>query len=99
MRAPNIVIFVFTCILAFVGACEYVGIPFSIPDVRLPLVGTTAAIPQFLASHSFWLMFSAWLLLTIATVLPRYVGSRAEADHTTRRPEADHHVSEAQPAR
>ncbi len=90
MRAPNVVIFVITAILAFVGACEYVGIPFSIPDIKLPLVGfTTAAIPPFLASHSFWLMFSAWLLLAVATLLPRHAASRSETDH---------HVGEPQPA-
>jgi hypothetical protein len=99
MRAPNALIFVITAILAFVGACEYVGIPFSIPDIKLPLVGfTTAAIPPFLASHAFWLMFAAWLLLAIAALMPRRVADRSETSHTAGRPTAGHHVVEPQPA-
>ena len=89
MRAPNVVIFVTTAILAFVGGCEYVGSPFSIPDIKLPLAGiTTAAIQPFLASHAFWLMFSAWLLLAIAALLPRRAASRSETSY---------HVGEPQP--
>jgi hypothetical protein len=99
MRAPNVATFVITAVLAFVGACEYVGIPFTIPDIKLPLVGfTTAAIPPFLASHAFWLMFSAWFLLAIAALLPRRAASRSEADHKTSGFKADHHVGEPQPA-
>lgn len=90
MRAPNVVIFVITAILAFVGGCEYAGIPFSIPDIKLPLAGiTTAAIQPFLASHAFWLMFSAWLLLAIAALLPRRAASGSETSH---------HAGEPQPA-
>ena len=82
MRAPNIAIFIVTCILAFVSGCEYVGAPIPIPVVTLPLVGvTTAAIPAFLASHAFWLMFAAWFLLAIAAVLPRRAATGAEAGH------------------
>ena len=99
MRAPNVLIFVVTCILAFVGACEYVGIPFSIPDVKLPLVGfTTAAIPPFLAAHSFWFMVSAWALLAIATLLPQHLASRSKTDHAASKSETGHHVGEPQPA-
>jgi hypothetical protein len=99
MRAPNALIFVITAILAFVGACEYVGIPFSIPDIKLPLVGfTTAAIPPFLASHAFWLMFAAWFLLAIAALLPRRAAHGSKTGHAAGRPAADHHVGEPQPA-
>jgi hypothetical protein len=99
MRAPNVLIFLVTSLLAFVSACEYVGIPFSIPDIKLPLVGfTTAAIPPFLASHAFWLMFSAWLLLAIAALLPRGAAHRSESDHVVSRRAADHHVGHPQPA-
>ncbi len=99
MRAPNALIFVITAVLAFVGACEYVGIPFSIPDIKLPLVGfTTAAIPPFLASHAFWLIFSAWLLLAIAALLPRRTAHRSEIGHAAGKPVAGHHVGEPQPA-
>jgi hypothetical protein len=100
MRAPNALIFVITAPLAFVGACEYVGIPFSIPDIKLPLVGcTTAAIPPFLASHAFWLMFAAWFLLAIAALLPRRAAHRSEASHAaSSSPAAGHHVGEPQPA-
>jgi hypothetical protein len=98
MRAPNVVILVTTAILAFVGGCEYVGIPFSIPDIKLPLVGfTTAAIQPFLASHAFWLMFSAWLLLAIAALLPRRAPSRSKTDFASRS-KTDHHVGEPQSA-
>lgn len=99
MRAPNVLIFLVTSLLAFVSACEYVGIPFSIPDIKLPLVGiTTAAIPPFLASHAFWLMFSAWLLLAIAALLPRRAAHRSETDRGVSRSVADHHVGQPQPA-
>jgi hypothetical protein len=98
MRAPNALIFVLTAILAFVGACEYAGIPFSIPDIKLPLVGfTTAAIPPFLASHAFWLMFAAWFLLAIAALLPRRAAHRSEASHAAGSPPAGHHVGAPQP--
>jgi hypothetical protein len=100
MRAPNVVIFLITAVLAFVGACEYVGIPFPIPDIKLPLVGfTTAAITSFLASHSFWLMFAAWLLLSIATLLPRRAAHGSETGHGVGSSLAsNHHVGAPQPA-
>jgi hypothetical protein len=99
MRAPNVGIFVITAILAFVSGCQYVGIPFSIPEIKLPLVGfTTAAIPPFLASHAFWLMFSAWFLLAIAALLPQRAAHRSKAGHASSGAKADRHVGEPQPA-
>jgi membrane protein implicated in regulation of membrane protease activity len=96
MRVPNIAIFVVTCILALVSGCQYVGAPIPIPVITIPLVGvTTAAISSFLASYAFWLMFAAWLLLAIATVLPRRAAARSELDHHS---VADHPVAEPQPA-
>jgi len=65
MRAPNILTFFFTVILAFVGVWEHLAIPVNIPDVALPLIGSTKAIPPFLEAHSFWVVFTAWLLLAI----------------------------------
>ena len=63
MRAPNILMFLFAAILALVGVSEHLAIPVNIPDVALPLIGSTKAIPPFLAAYSFWVVFTAWLLL------------------------------------
>src|SRR5271156_6955599 len=71
MRAPNILIFLLTLILAFVGVWEHLGAPVKIPDYSLPLIGSVKDLLPFLAAHSFWLVFSAWVLLAIGTVLPR----------------------------
>jgi len=65
MRAPNILIFLFTLVLGSVGVLEHFAIPVNIPDVALPLIGSTKAIPPFLQTHSFWVVFTAWLLLAI----------------------------------
>jgi len=65
MRAPNVLIFLFTLVLGSVGVLEYFAIPVNIPDVALPLIGSTKAIPPFLQAHSFWVVFTAWLLLAI----------------------------------
>jgi hypothetical protein len=71
MRAPNILIFLFALILAVVGIWEHFGIPVNIPDKALPLIGSTKEIPPFLAAHSFWVVFTAWLLLAMGVFLPR----------------------------
>jgi hypothetical protein len=65
MRALNILIFLFAFVLGSVGVWEHFAIPVNIPDVALPLVGSTKAIPPFLQAHSFWVVFTAWLLLAI----------------------------------
>jgi len=65
MRAPNILIFLFALVLGSVGVWEHFAIPVNIPDVALPLIGSTKAIPPFLQAHSFWVVFTAWLLLAI----------------------------------
>jgi hypothetical protein len=66
MRRPGILIFLFTLILASVGVSEHLGVPVNIPEAQLPLIGSSKEIPSFLAAHSFWVVFSAWLLLAIA---------------------------------
>jgi hypothetical protein len=71
MRTPNFLIFLFTLILGFVGVWEHFGIPVDIPERALPLIGSTKEIPPFLAAHSFWVVFSAWLLLAIGVFYPR----------------------------
>lgn len=71
MRAPNILIFLLTLILGFVGVWEHLGAPVKIPDVALPLIGSTKDLLPFLAAHSFWLVTAAWVLLAIGVVLPR----------------------------
>jgi hypothetical protein len=65
MRRPSILIFLFTLILAFIGVSEHLGVPVNVPEAQLPLIGSTQEIPAFLAAHSFWVVFSAWLLLAI----------------------------------
>ena len=77
MRAPNIAIFIVTVILAFVGVWEYVGAPVRIPEIVLPIVGSTRDIPAFLTANAFWLVFLAWVLLAIATLLPQHGKSKA----------------------
>jgi hypothetical protein len=77
MRAPNILIFLLTMILAFVGVWEHIGAPVKIPDFSLPVIGSSKDLMPFLAAHSFWLVFSAWVLLAIGAVLPRQARNRA----------------------
>jgi heme/copper-type cytochrome/quinol oxidase subunit 1 len=79
MRAPNILIFLLTVILAFVGVWEHLGAPGKVPDFTLPLIGSSKDILPFLAAHSFWLVFAAWVLLAIGVLLPRQARSRAGA--------------------
>jgi hypothetical protein len=71
MRAPNILIFLLTVILAFVGVWEHIGAPVKIPDFSLPVIGSSKDLIPFLAAHSFWLVVAAWLLLAIGVMLPR----------------------------
>ena len=77
MRAPNIAIFIVTVILAFVGVWEYVGAPVRIPEIVLPVIGSTEHIPAFLTANAFWLVFLAWVLLAIATLLPHHARDKA----------------------
>jgi hypothetical protein len=77
MRAPNILIFLLTLILAFVGVWEHLGAPIKIPDFSLPVIGSSKDLMPFLAAHSFWLVFSAWLLLALGAMLPRRGRNRA----------------------
>jgi hypothetical protein len=80
MRAPNILIFLLTIILAFAGVWEHLGAPVKIPDFTLPLIGSSKDIIEpFLAAHSFWLVSSAWVLLAIGALLPRQARNRAGA--------------------
>ena len=65
MRAPNVMIFLFALVLGFVGVCEHFAVPVNIPDIALPLIGSTKAIPPVLQAYSFWVVFTAWLLLAI----------------------------------
>jgi hypothetical protein len=71
MRAPNILVLLLTFILATVGVVEQYGIPLHIPERALPLIGSTKQISNFLGAYSFWVMFSAWLLLSVAVFLPK----------------------------
>jgi hypothetical protein len=89
MRAPNAMVFIVTAILAFIGAGEYLAIPLSIPEIKIPLVGiTSGAIPPFLAAHAFWFTFSAWALLAIGALLPRSVGSASQVQHHLAKPQS-----------
>lgn len=82
MRAPNIAIFIVTVLLAFAGVWEYVGAPVRIPEIVLPIVGSTREIPAFLTANAFWLVFLAWVLLAIATLLPHHSRNKAgSGDH------------------
>jgi len=76
MRAPNILLFLLAFILAFVGVWEKLELP--VRNVALPLIGSSAEkLQPFLATHSFWLVFSAWVLLAIGAFLPRRARSRS----------------------
>jgi hypothetical protein len=79
MRAPNILIFLLTVILAFVGVWEHIGAPVKVPDFTLPLIGSSKDLMPLLAAHSFWLVVSAWVLLAIGVMLPRRARNRAGA--------------------
>ena len=78
MRAPNILIFLLTIILAFVGVWENLGAPVKIPNFTLPLIGSSKdVIEPFLAAHSFWLVFAAWVLLAVGVLMPKSARQRA----------------------
>jgi heme/copper-type cytochrome/quinol oxidase subunit 1 len=80
MRAPNILIFLLTMMLAFVGVWEKLGAPIKIPNFTLPLIGSSKdVIEPFLAAHSFGLVCAAWALLAIGVLLPRQARKRAGA--------------------
>jgi hypothetical protein len=79
MRAPNILIFLLTIILAFVGVWEHLGAPIKIPDFSLPLIGSSKDILPILAAHSFWLVFAAWVLLAVGVLMPKSARQRAAA--------------------
>jgi hypothetical protein len=79
MRAPNILIFLLALILAFVGVWEHLGAPVKIPDFTLPLIGSSKDLMPFLAAHSFWLVFSAWVLMTIGVLMPKSARQRSAA--------------------
>jgi hypothetical protein len=79
MRAPNFLIFLLALILAFVGVWEHLGAPVKIPDFNVPLLGSSKDIMPYLASHSFWLVFSAWVLLTVGVLMPKSARQRAAA--------------------
>ena len=70
MRAPNVLIVIATGVFAVYGVWEHFGVPI-IPEVDLPLIGSTKGIPPFLAAHSFWMVFLAWLCLAVAVFLPK----------------------------
>jgi hypothetical protein len=77
MRAPNILIFLLTIILAFVGVWEHLGAPIKIPDFSVPLIGSSKDILPILAAHSFWLVFAAWVLLAVGVLMPKSARQRA----------------------
>ncbi len=70
LRAPNLLLFIVTVILAIVGLLEYLAVPISIPGMP------DVTIPRLSSAHAFWIVFLGWVLLAIATVLPQ--GSRAK---------------------
>jgi heme/copper-type cytochrome/quinol oxidase subunit 1 len=77
MRAPNILIFLLTIILAFVGVWEHLGAPIKIPDFSVPLIGSSKDILPILAAHSFWMVFAAWVLLAVGVLMPKSARQRA----------------------
>lgn len=78
MRPPNILVLLCTLILAFVGVWEHLKLPVRIPQRRVPLLGSTNETLHFLAAHSFWVVFSAWLLLAISVFLPKLARGRSD---------------------
>jgi heme/copper-type cytochrome/quinol oxidase subunit 1 len=70
MRAPNVLTVIATGVFAVYGVWEHFGVPI-IPEMDLPLIGSTKGIPPFLAAHSFWMVFLAWLWLAIAVFVPK----------------------------
>ena len=75
MRAPNILLFLLALILAFVGVWEHLNLP--VRDVALPVIGSTAKLYSSLKDYTFWLVFSAWVLLAFGALFPRRSRSRA----------------------
>ncbi len=71
MRAPSVLIVIVTGVFAVYGVWEHFGVPI-IPEIDLPLIGSTKGILPFLAAHSFWMVFLAWLALAIAVFLPKH---------------------------
>jgi heme/copper-type cytochrome/quinol oxidase subunit 1 len=71
MRAPNVLTVIATGVFAVYGVWEHFGVPI-LPEMDLPLIGSTKEILPFLATHSFWMVFLAWLSLAIAVFVPKH---------------------------
>ncbi|MGP0091243.1 MAG: hypothetical protein ACLPKB_14980 [Xanthobacteraceae bacterium] len=69
LRSPNILLFLLAFVLVVVGVVQYLGIPINIPaipGVAIPKAITDLpALPQL---GAFWILFSGWLLLFVASV-------------------------------
>jgi hypothetical protein len=69
LRSPNILLFLLAFVLAVVGVVQYLGIPIkipAIPGVAIPKALTE--IPGLSQLSAFWILFSGWLLLFVASV-------------------------------
>jgi hypothetical protein len=74
MRTPNIVLFVITVVLAIIAVLQHLAVPLAIPAVP-SLSIPSIEIPNLASAYAFWVMFVAWLLLAIGSLLPKRTSS------------------------
>jgi hypothetical protein len=70
MRTPNVALFVITVVLAIIALLEHFAVPLAIPampSLSIPSI----EIPNPTSGYAFWVMFLAWLLLAIGSLLPK----------------------------
>jgi hypothetical protein len=70
----RIVLFVITVVLAFIAVMEHLAVPLAIPAVP-SLSIPSIEIPSFTSAYAFWVMFVAWLLLAIGSLLSKRTSS------------------------
>jgi hypothetical protein len=78
LRSPNILLFLLAFVLAVVGVMQYLGIPIKIPEIPgVAIPKALTEIPGRSQLSAFWILFSGWLLLFVASVGSR---RRSNAD-------------------
>ena len=72
LRKPNFLLFFIALVLAVVGVTKYLGIPIHIPEipgVAIPKIPENLpGVSQLSSMKDFWILFSAWALLFLASL-------------------------------
>ncbi len=73
LHAPNAALFVVAVILAIIAILQHLAIPLAIPAIAMLSI-PRLALPDIAGVpgvDAFWLMLLAWVILAIATLLPK----------------------------